>query len=145
MIYEEMPEGFNPVCEVVSCFLEHDGKVLLLHRQDHKPQGNTWAATGGKVDEGESLHDAIKREAMEEIGIALKDPKHFKKLFIRFPKYDFIHHIFHEVLDELQDVVLSLGEHKDFKWVEPAEALKMPLMEDEGDCIKLFYEIDEEM
>lgn len=143
MIYEEMPKDFDSVFEVVSCFVEHDGKILLLHRQDHKPQGDTWAGPAGKLDDGEDIHEAIKRETEEETGILLRNPKHFKKLFVRFSDYDFVYHIFHEVLDELQDVVLSQGEHKDFIWVDPAEALNMPLMEDEGDCIKLFYGIDE--
>ena len=32
-------ENFNKKFDVVSVFVEHDGKILLLHRQDHKPQG----------------------------------------------------------------------------------------------------------
>jgi len=142
MIYEEMPEDFDSSCEVVSCFVEHDGKILMLHRQDHKPQGDTWAGPAGKVDEGEKLKEALMREVFEETGVELQDPKYFKKLFVRFPDYDFVYHIFHEMLDELGDVVLSEEEHKDFRWVEPSEALEMPLMLDEDACIKLFYELE---
>ena len=143
MIHENMPEDFDSAFEVVSCFVEHDGKILMLHRQEHKPQGDTWGGPAGKVDEGEELHEAIKRETLEETGIALNDPRYFKKLFVRFPEYDFIYHIFHELLDELQEVTLRNEEHKDFTWVEPEKALDMNLMLDEDRCIKLFYGLDE--
>jgi 8-oxo-dGTP pyrophosphatase MutT (NUDIX family) len=142
MIYEEMPEDFESVFEVVACFVEHDGKILMLHRQDHKPQGDTWGGPAGKVDEGESIHEALKREVFEETSIELKDPKHFKKLFVRFPDYDFVYHIFHELLEELVEVNLREEEHKDFDWVSPKDALGMNLMLDEDDCIKMFYNIE---
>ncbi len=142
MIYENMPEGFNSRVEVVSCYVEHDNKILMLHRQDHKPQGNTWAGPAGKMDDGEDIHGAIRRETEEETGVLLKDPKHFKKLFVRFPDYDFIYHIFHEVLDELPEVSINPGEHKDFQWVEPAKTLGLPLMMDEDACIKMFFRIE---
>ena len=142
MIYENMPEGFNSRVEVVSCYVEHDNKILMLHRQDHKPQGNTWAGPAGKMDDGEDIHGAIRRETEEETGVLLKNPKHFKKLFVRFPDYDFIYHIFHEVLDELPEVSINPGEHKDFQWVEPAKTLGLPLMMDEDACIKMFFRIE---
>ncbi len=141
MIYEEMPEDFDSSCEVVSCFVEHDGKILMLHRQDHKPEGDTWGGPAGKVDEGEGINEALKREVFEETGIELQDPKYFKKLFIRLPDYDFVYHIFHELLDEIPTVKIREEEHKDFNWIEPEKALETNLMSDEDECIKLFFGI----
>ena len=47
-----------------------DQKVILLHR---KRDGlEYWVTPGGKVEEGESLEDAVKREVCEEIGIDVK-------------------------------------------------------------------------
>ncbi|MEI6774245.1 MAG: hypothetical protein WCL18_05665 [bacterium] len=42
MIFKDKPENFAPKFEVVSCFVEYDNKILLLCRQDHKPEPNTW-------------------------------------------------------------------------------------------------------
>jgi 8-oxo-dGTP diphosphatase len=142
MIYDKAPGDFDPVCEVVSCFVEHGGKILMLHRQDHKPEGDTWGGPAGKVDEGEDIYGALKREVFEETSIELKNPKHFRKLFVRFPEYDFIYHIFHELLEELPNVKIRGEEHKDFNWVEPEKALGTNLMMDEDHCIKLFYGIE---
>ena len=53
MISRNKIENFNKKFDVVSVFIEHNGKILLLHRQDHKPQGNTWAMLAGKVDKSD--------------------------------------------------------------------------------------------
>ena len=50
MLYKEKPENFTPKFEVVSCFVEYNNKILLLLRQDHKPEPNTYGVPAGKVD-----------------------------------------------------------------------------------------------
>ncbi|MDH4330896.1 MAG: NUDIX domain-containing protein [Candidatus Moranbacteria bacterium] len=143
MIYTKKPEKFNPRFEIVSCFVECGGDILLLHRQDHKPQGDTWGVVAGKVDDGEDVKGAMMREFQEEIGFQLPEPKlsHFKKVYVRCSEYDFVDHMFHVELDRQQKIVLRCDEHKDFKWVSPKDALQMPLIEDLDACIELFYEI----
>lgn len=71
VVFLEKPEVFNPKFEVVSCFVRCDDRILLLHRQDHKPEGNSWGVPAGKVDQDESIHDAMVRELQEEIGLAV--------------------------------------------------------------------------
>ncbi len=41
MLYHDKPSDFDIKFEVVGCFIEYNKKILLLHRQDHKSQGNT--------------------------------------------------------------------------------------------------------
>jgi 8-oxo-dGTP pyrophosphatase MutT (NUDIX family) len=141
MIHETKPEEFNPRFEVVSCFIEVNGKILILHRQDHKPEGDKWGCPAGKVDEGEELQEALKREVYEETEIALQSPKHHHKLYVKYPDYDFIYHIFHEKMKELPKINLREEEHKDYQWLSPEEALKTELLLDEDECIKLFFGI----
>ena len=138
MIYHKKPSNFNPKFEVVSCFVEHDGKILLLHRHDNKPQGNTWGAPAGKVD-GEDLTSAIIREVFEEIGVRLNDVSYFGKAYVRYPEYDFVYHIFHKKLDYLAEIILNPAEHMAYRWVTPKESLMLNLIRDEDYCIKWFY------
>jgi ADP-ribose pyrophosphatase YjhB (NUDIX family) len=50
----------------VSSFVQKDGKVLLIQREDN----GLWALPGGLVDVGEILSDAAVRELEEEAGIS---------------------------------------------------------------------------
>ena len=141
MIYEQKPENFSPKFEVVSCFLEHNGEILLLHRQNHKPQGDTWGVPAGKVDEGESVMTSLQREAWEETGVKLDSEKikHFKKIFVRYDDYDFSYHIFHTKFENKPEVEIREEEHKGFQWLSPKDAMKINLIQDLDACIEMFY------
>ena len=139
MIYANKPEQFTPKFEVVSCFVECNDEILLLLRQDHKPEPNTYGVPAGKVDEGETPMQAIQREVWEETGIQLTDPTHFEKLYVKYPDYDFTYHIFHKRFDEKPNVIINPNEHKHHRRTHPKKALELDLIEDEDACIKLFY------
>ncbi len=143
MIYKERPQNFNPKFEVVSCFVEYNGEILLLYRQDHKPEGNTWGVPAGKVDSGEHILETMVRETQEETGFILppRQLSYFGKIYVKYPDYDFIYHIYQTKLDQRQKVAINHKEHKDFKWISPENALNMPLIQDLDACIKLFYEL----
>ena len=143
MISQEKIDGFSSKFEVVSCFLEHEGNILLLHRQDHKPEGDTWGVPAGKVDSDEDIYEATVREIREETGISLKKEQltHGYKLYVRYPKYDFFYHIFHVTLSKKPIVSINSHEHKTYTWTTPQKALEMNLIQDEDACIKLFYSL----
>lgn len=64
MLYTEKPEPFNNPTEIVGCFVECQGKILMLHRQDHKEHGDHYGPPGGKVDvTDKDLWYAMERES----------------------------------------------------------------------------------
>ncbi|MGH7203071.1 MAG: NUDIX hydrolase [Candidatus Levyibacteriota bacterium] len=69
MIFTLKPANFKNRFDIVSCFCMKEDALLLLHRQNHKPQGNTWGIPAGKVDGEERLDNAIQRELKEETGL----------------------------------------------------------------------------
>lgn len=143
MITRTEPKDFKKKFDVVSVFIDHAGKTLLLHRQDHKPQGNTWAMVAGKVDKGEDLIDALVREIKEEIGLDVKpgECRYFERYYVRYPDFDYIYHVYHLPVKDKPKLDVNAGEHKDFKWIEPRAALKLDLIPGEDSCIKWFYGI----
>lgn len=54
------------------CFVEDEGRVLLLHR-NYPPFINRWAAPGGKHLPGESPDAAARREVLEETGLHVEE------------------------------------------------------------------------
>lgn len=144
MISKTPIENFKKKFDVVSVFIECDGEILLLHRQDHKPQGNTWAMVAGKVDQSENLVQAMVRETEEEIGLVIKpeELKYFACYYLRYPDYDYLYHIYHLSLSTKPTLTINFKENKDHCWLTPKEALKMDLIPDEDSCIKWSYNID---
>lgn len=143
MISKNKPKNFKEKIEVVSCFVEYEMKILLLHRHDQKPQGNTWGVPAGKIDKGEELVAAIVREVKEETSLLTKPHqyKYFDKFYVRYPEFDFIYHIFHLLLETKPQVNINPIEHKDIIWKTPTESLKLNLIPNEDFCIKTFYNL----
>ncbi|SDJ64182.1 8-oxo-dGTP diphosphatase MutT [Microbulbifer yueqingensis] len=46
-----------------------DGRILIARRPDHLHMGGRWEFPGGKVEEGETVQQALARELREEVAI----------------------------------------------------------------------------
>lgn len=55
------------------CYLEREGKVLMLHRvkKENDENKDKWIGVGGKCEPGESPEDCVRREVLEETGLTL--------------------------------------------------------------------------
>ena len=55
------------------CYLEQDGRYLMLHRvrKAHDENHDKWIGVGGKFEEGESPEECMLREVQEETGLTL--------------------------------------------------------------------------
>jgi 8-oxo-dGTP pyrophosphatase MutT (NUDIX family) len=143
MIYPSIPDNFHPHFKLASCFVEHDGKMLLLHRNDTTSQGGKWGQPAGKVEEGENVIDAAVREIFEETGIKvnLNQLVHFKEIYVHHDGRNFTDTMFSVVFDDLPSVTLNLREHQDFGWFTPSEALSLHSVDDLDECVRMFYNL----
>lgn len=138
-VYKTKPKDFKPKFEVVGCFVQHEDKILFLHRQDNVNQGNLWGIPGGKIEKSETPEQAIIREVAEETGLDISNQpvQYLEKVYIRYPTYDYVFHMLKtNVIENPGDVKLSFREHKGFTWVTAEDALTMPLMPDEDVLLK---------
>jgi len=60
----------HPSKQRVLCLLTKEGEILLAEKKDGFGQGK-WTGVGGKIEEGETLEEAVCRETLEEIGVTL--------------------------------------------------------------------------
>lgn len=60
-----------PIDVAVGILMQANGDILLAQRPAGKPYAGYWEFPGGKVEPGETIVDALKREFAEELGIAI--------------------------------------------------------------------------
>jgi 8-oxo-dGTP diphosphatase len=62
----------RPVTEVaVGVLIDPDGRFLLTSRPDGKVYAGYWEYPGGKLEQGETVEEALRRELHEELGITI--------------------------------------------------------------------------
>ncbi len=62
---------------VTLCYIEENGKYLMLHRtkKENDLNKDKWIGVGGKFEDKESPEECVKREVKEETGLILKNCK----------------------------------------------------------------------
>lgn len=64
-------EARRPVDVAVGVLIDADGNFLLTSRPPGKVYAGYWEFPGGKVEAGESIETALRRELHEELGITI--------------------------------------------------------------------------
>lgn len=62
-----------PESHIVTALVRRAGELLMV-RQAGPGEVPVWTVPGGRVEPGEFLPDALRREVLEETGIAVTDP-----------------------------------------------------------------------
>lgn len=68
------PESEDDGRPVVACVgavvLDAAGRLLMI-RRGHEPHAGLWSLPGGRVEAGETLEQAVRREVLEETGLTV--------------------------------------------------------------------------
>lgn len=76
----------RPVTEVaVGVLVQSDGSFLLTSRPAGKVYAGYWEFPGGKLETGESVAQALRRELHEELGIEAQEIQPWKSELVDYP------------------------------------------------------------
>ncbi len=118
--------------QVVTCILEHDGKILLLKRSNQVgTYRGLWGGVAGYIEELEDPYDTALKEIRQEAGIDVDsielvrkgNPIEFSDTYegrrYNWVVYPFLFHI------QSKELVRTDWEHEDYCWVHPSEIKKL--------------------
>ncbi len=121
----------------VLCYLEKDGKYLMLNRNKKKNDINSgkWIGVGGKFESGESPEECLIREVYEETGYKLLSYR-FRGIVTFDSDVCETEYMFLYTSDNFDgdEIVCDEGE---LRWVDKNDVLNLPLWE--GDKVFLSY------
>lgn len=76
----------RPIVDVaVGILLGQDGRFLLTSRPAGKPYAAYWEFPGGKLEQGESVEQALRRELEEEIGVVIGPAEIWRESLVDYP------------------------------------------------------------
>ena len=76
----------RPVVDVaVGVLMQADGQFLLTSRPEGKVYAGYWEFPGGKLEAGETVEDALRRELHEELGIVIGAAQIWKTQMVDYP------------------------------------------------------------
>lgn len=118
------------------CYLERDGKYLMLHRVKKKNDENheKWIGIGGKLEVGESPYDCARREIYEETGLTVDALQY--RAFITFVSEEYgteYMHLFSAA--DFHGEIKEVCDEGDLRWIDKKALYDLTLWE--GDRIFL--------
>ena len=134
--------------EVVAAVIKNSkGLTLAVQRGKNSKEyiSNKWEFPGGKIEEGESLQEALQRELTEELKVEAEIGELVTTVDHTYPDF---HLTMHTYSCTLKSVEITLQEHVDMKWLAPEEldqldwaAADLPVMEGVilKDIFKVYY------
>lgn len=109
--------GERPVTDVaVGVLIARDGRFLLTSRPEGKVYAGYWEFPGGKLEAGESVEQALRRELQEEIGITIGAAHPWRDKLVDYP-HALVRLHFCKVFDWAGE--LHMREGQQFSWQRP--------------------------
>lgn len=103
--------------EVVAGIIEYNGRVLCMLRDNGKYAYTSlkWEFPGGKIEEGETKEQALKRELMEEMEFDVEIEKPFLDIYHKYPDFDMNMYCF---VCRAKSDKFVMNVHRGFAWLD---------------------------
>lgn len=119
------------------CYLERDGKYLMLHRtkKENDVNRDKWIGVGGHFEEGESPEDCVRREVFEETGLTLT--RFSYRGIVTFASDRWETEYMHLFTADGFAGALRECEEGALEWIQKAALLDLPMWEGDGIFLEL--------
>ncbi len=132
-----------PVKQTTLCYIERDGRYLMLHRTKKRDDDNRdkWIGIGGHIEPGETPMDCALRECREETGLTLLDCRYRGLVRFRNDRWpDEDMHLF--TATQYAGELIECDEG-DLEWIDKRELLSLTLWEGDRVFLRLLDEREE--
>ena len=121
------------------CYIEKDGRTLMLHRVKKKNDMNhdKWIGVGGKFEYGESPEECMLREVREETGLTVTDWAY--RGIVTFVSQDWCEYMHLFTASEFTGEVRACDEGT-LEWVETDKLTQLPMWEGDKVFLRLLKE-----
>ena len=106
---------------MVAAIIINKKRILIGKRKDEDIGGGKWEFPGGKIEIGETISKALKRELYEELGISAKIGKELMNYEHMF-KTTIYNITFMEIIDYEGEICNNA--HSEIKWVKFSNLLE---------------------
>lgn len=120
-----LSEGYNMKhLDVVAGIIFYQDKILCMQRNIGKYDYTSlkFEFPGGKIEQGESPEEALRRELMEEMDMKVGEVKYFYTVEHEYPDFSITMQSFICFVDK-PDFLMK--EHKSFKWLKKEELMSI--------------------
>lgn len=101
---------------VTAGIIHRNGRVLAARRAAG-PQAGLWELPGGKVEDGETPVEALRRELFEELGCALSSAWPYDTVEYDYPDFHLTMEVFVCTLANGSEPEPTEGVHSELRWV----------------------------
>lgn len=121
-----------PTQQVVCAIIEHDGKIFAAQR-GYGDMKDGWEFPGGKIEEGETPEQALRREIEEELGARLSTMNYLDTVDYDYPSFHL--HMDCFVCQLAPGEHIKLLEHEGARWLEQGQLLDVDWLPADHDLI----------
>lgn len=107
----------SKIVEVVAAIIFRDGELFATQR-GYGEWKDWWEFPGGKIEQGETAEEALKREIREELSTEINVDSYLCTVEYDYPKF---HLVMHCYMCSLLTDSLHLNEHEAARWLDNDE------------------------
>lgn len=116
----------SPVPHITVCaaIIQRNERILIAKRPSKGLLGGLWEFPGGKIEQGETLEDALVREIQEELGVSISIGEFFGEYHHAYTHFKVTLHALYATLIKGEPLALDASE---IRWVSVDELAEYPM------------------